>query len=67
MEISDVVTLKVSLSTLADCPKASQMTLINQKLYKVTAYFVSNHRGFEPKMPPEKRMFDWHFVYVEVA
>ena len=29
MELPDVVPLKVSLSTLADCPKASQMTLIN--------------------------------------
>ena len=67
MELPDVGPLGVSLSTLADCPKASQMTLINQKLYKVTAYFVSNHRGFEPKMPRDQRMFDWHFVYVEVA
>ena len=29
MEIEDVTTLKVSLQTLADCPKASNMTLIN--------------------------------------
>lgn len=67
MEIKDVSILNVSLLTLADCPKTSQMTLINQKLYKVTAHFVSNHRGFEPKMPSEARIFEWHFVYLEVA
>ena len=67
MEIKDVSTLNISLLTLADCPKTSQMTLINQKLYKVTAHFVSNHRGFDPKMPSDSRIFEWHFVYVEVA
>jgi hypothetical protein len=29
MEIKDVSTLNISLLTLADCPKTSQMTLIN--------------------------------------
>jgi hypothetical protein len=67
MEIKDVSTLNISLITLADCPKSSQMTLINQKLFKVTAHFVSNHRGFEPKMPSNTRIFEWHFVYVEVS
>lgn len=43
------------------------MALINQKLYKVTAYFVSGHRGFEPKMASESRMFEWQFIYVEVS
>jgi len=33
----------------------------------VTAYFVKSHRGFEPKLPQEQRMFDWHFMYIEVA
>jgi len=67
MEIKDVAGLQIDLPTLADCPKTSQMTLINQKLYKVTAHFVSNHRGFSPKMPSDARIFEWHFVYVEVA
>lgn len=51
MELPHVASLQISLVTLADCPKTSQMTLINQKLYKVTANFVSNQRGFEPKIP----------------
>ena len=67
MEIKDVSSLSISLLTLSDCPKTSQMTLINQKLYKVTAHFVSNHRSFEPKMPADHRIFEWHFVYIEVA
>jgi len=62
-----VASLKISLATLADCPKTSRTTLINQKPYKVTAYFVSNQRGFEPQLPQGQRMFDWHFVYLEVA
>ena len=53
--------------TLADCPKTSQMTLINQKLYKVTANFVPNQRGFEPKIPEDQRIFDWHFIHIEVS
>ena len=67
MEIKDVSSMSISLLTLADCPKTSQMTLINQKLYKVTAHFVSNHRGFEPKMPKDLRIFEWDFVFIEVA
>jgi hypothetical protein len=43
------------------------MTLINQKLYKVTANFVSNDRGFEPCIPDERRIFDWHFIHIEVS
>ena len=50
-ELTDVAALKISLATLADCPKTSRTTLINQKPYKVTAYFVSNQRGFEPALP----------------
>jgi len=42
LEITDVTALKVSLATLAECLKVSQLTLVNQRLYKVTAYFVKN-------------------------
>ena len=41
------------------------MSIINQKLYKVTAYFVANVRNFEPKQA--QRIFDWHFVFLEIA
>jgi hypothetical protein len=51
MELKNVQALQVSLAALAECKKASQMTLINQKLYKVTAYFVKQHRDFKPKTP----------------
>jgi hypothetical protein len=61
------LSLKVSLATLASCQKASRMTVVNQKLYKVTAYFVSSQRGFEPSVPAAQRIFDWHFMYIEVA
>ena len=67
MELRNVASLKIALTTLAGCPKTSQMTLLNQKLYKVTAYFVKAQRGFEPKLPQSQRMFDWHFAYIEVA
>lgn len=67
MEIPDIETLKVSLTTLALSPKESQMSLINQKLYKVNAFFVNNHASFEPKSNASLRIFDWHFVYVEIS
>ena len=67
MELTNVASLQISLVTLADCPKTSQMTLINHKLYKVTTNFVSNQRGFEPKIPEAQRIFDWHFIHVEVS
>ena len=41
------------------------MSIINQKEYKVTAYFVQNVRGFEPKLP--QTIYEWHFVFLEIA
>ena len=67
MELRDVASLKIALIALAGCQKTSQMTLLNQKVYKVTAYFVKGQKEFEPKLPPSQRMFDWQFVYIEVA
>ena len=67
MEIPEIETLKVSLTTLALSPKESQMSLINHKLYKVNAFFVNNHVSFEPKANASLRIFDWHFVYVEIS
>lgn len=64
MELKDLAALKVSLAMLAGSQKASQMTLINQKLYKITAYMIKGQRGFEPKLPQAQRMFDWQFIYV---
>lgn len=67
MELRDVLSLQVPLATLASSPKASQVTVINQKLYKVTAYFVAGHPGFQPSVALANRLFEWHFIYVEVA
>lgn len=65
-EIEDVKALKIPLTKLAESPKASLDSIINQKPYKITAYFVFNHSGFQPSIPEDKRMFDWHLVFVEV-
>ena len=64
-ELPNVVPLKVPLETLAQAPKTSQMTLVNSKLYKITAYFLSNIRGFEPSV--KEPIFPWHFIYLEVS
>lgn len=66
MEIKDVAAMMIPLTTLANCPKTSINSILNQKPYKITAYFVFNQPGFEPSIPEANRMFDWRFIYLEV-
>ena len=41
------------------------MALVNQKLYKVTLYFVVNLPSFKPSNP--QPMFPWHFIQLELS
>lgn len=66
LEIRDLQALHISLQILSNSPKVSEYTTFNNKLFKVTAYFVSEG-GFEPRTPQDQRLFSWSLIYLEIA
>lgn len=58
----DPTTLAIEKAQLQDCVKASIVTLIGQRSFKVTCYFVNFLRNFNQ---PREAVFDWQAIYVE--
>jgi hypothetical protein len=64
-EMARLTDLQISLEALNECPRYSQMALVNQRLYKVTLYFVVNLPSFKPSK--DQPVFPWHFIYLELS
>ena len=56
LQIPDPATLGIEKAQLQDCEKVSTVTLIGQRSFKVTCYFVNFLRNFNKA---NDSIFDW--------
>lgn len=56
--------LGITLNTLAECEKMTQVSIVNRKVFKITCYFVNNLKNLKVRVQKEK-VFDWQLIYVE--
>lgn len=54
--------LGIEKAQLQDCEKVSTVTMIGQRTFKVTCYFVNFLRNFSK---PRDAMFEWQVIYIE--
>eukprot|EP00347_Sterkiella_histriomuscorum_P009856 403339614 len=59
--------IQISLSQLAECPKLTTVSIINRKVFKITAYFLSNLKNLKlaQAQNSSKKSFDWQVVYID--
>ena len=58
----DPTTLQIEKAQLQDAEKAGIVTLIGQRNFKITCYFVNFLKNFKKVDQP---MFDWQVIYFE--
>ena len=59
LECPDPRTLAVSQSDLVDCPKTNQITVVGQRSFKLTCYFLPQLRNYKVK---EHQYFDFDCI-----
>lgn len=62
LQVPDPLGLEIERSQLQDCEKVSTVTLIGQRSFKVTCYFVNFLRSFTKT---KAAVFDWQVIYIE--
>lgn len=62
LQVPDPATLGIEKAQLQDCEKVSTVTLIGQRSFKVTCYFVNFLRNFNKA---NDSIFDWQVIYIE--
>ena len=62
LQVTDPAKLGIEKAQLQDCQKASTVTLIGQRSFKVTCYYVNFLRNFAK---PKDAMFEWQVIYIE--
>lgn len=62
LQVPEPELLGIERAQLQDCEKTSVVTLIGQRSFKVTCYFVNFLRNFSKV---RDAMFDWQVIYLE--